>query len=161
WPRRAEHPQRGAAQRTLLRHRDAHRHRHRVLPRARGARRPPRSGAPRRSRRPAAARPREAAVGMTEPRAAAMGSAETPRYDLNQPVGRGPFSFPVGYELSISGWAFLDPVAAQLPDAALEIVSHRTGAVTRFEPLRVARPDVAAHFADPRLLMTGFDLTLR
>lgn len=86
---------------------------------------------------------------------------KTSRHALDQPVGRGPFTFPTGHDVVITGWAFLEPAGTTLPQAAIEVVSLRTGATTRLLPERFPRPDVSAHFGADHLLMSGFTTAFR
>ena len=88
-------------------------------------------------------------------------SQKSVRYNLDQPAGPGPFSFSAGDEVSIVGWALLEPAASALPSVALECVSLQTGVVTRVDVRRTLRPDVASHFGVVCLQMSGFESTLR
>jgi SAM-dependent methyltransferase len=78
------------------------------------------------------------------------------RHGLDEPVGPGPFSFVGGEEVVISGWAFVDPIPPAMPSVVLDSVSLGTGVVTRHNAQRCARPDVARHFGQDQLLMSGF-----
>src|SRR4051812_14429133 len=78
------------------------------------------------------------------------------RYHLDRPLGNGPFAFSTCDDVVIEGWAFVAPPGSTLSSVTLEVVSVRTGAVTQVNCERGARPDVAEHFGDPRLLSTGF-----
>ena len=80
----------------------------------------------------------------------------TSRHQLDSPIGTGPFVFGVGETVVVSGWAFLEPPGLLIPAAVLEIVSDRTGAVTRIDAERRSRPDVVSHFGADHLLMSGF-----
>jgi SAM-dependent methyltransferase len=82
-------------------------------------------------------------------------------YNLDEPVGLGPFSFSAGDEFAIAGWAFLEPAGSPLPSISLECVSLRTGAVTALDVRRSPRPDVVRHFGVDGLEMSGFATTLR
>ena len=88
-------------------------------------------------------------------------SHERVRCKVDEPFGPGPFTFAVGQEVVVTGWAFLDPVSTSLPAISLEAISHRTGAITRVGAERCARPDVAAHFGTEQLLMSGFTSRFR
>jgi SAM-dependent methyltransferase len=83
-------------------------------------------------------------------------SPKVVRHHLDQPVGPGPFSFSVGDEVIIAGWAFLEPPSSTMPSIAMEIVNLQSGAVTPLDARRCPRPDVANHSGVDRLQMSGF-----
>ena len=82
-------------------------------------------------------------------------------HGLDVPLGPGQFTFSEGEEVVIAGWAFLEPAAAAIPPVTLEVVSLRTGAVTRLDAERCRRPDVARHFGLDNVLMSGFTSRFR
>jgi len=78
------------------------------------------------------------------------------RYNLDQPLGKGPFTFSTGDEVVVSGWAFVAGPGPALASVVLEVVNTQTGVVTRVDCERVPRPDVVEHFSNPGLLSSGF-----
>src|SRR3954447_5710689 len=91
---------------------------------------------------------------------ASVRSMKSPRYHLDAPVADlSPFSFPVGQEVIVAGWAFLEAHVPTTPPISLEIVSRRTGVPTSFTAQRTSRPDVAAHFGE-QVLMSGFTCSI-
>ena len=93
------------------------------------------------------------------PTSSSPGSSTWPkvaRHQLDQPAGPGPFSFSVGDEVVIAGWAFLEPPSWTMPSITMEMVNLQSGAVTPLEARRCPRPDVANHFGVDRLRMSGF-----
>jgi SAM-dependent methyltransferase len=97
----------------------------------------------------------------TSSSASSSTSPKVARHHLDQPVGRGPFSVSAGDEIVIVGWAFLDPPGPTMPSIALETVGLPGGGVRRLDAQRGLRPDVADHFGDDRLRMSGFTSRLR
>jgi hypothetical protein len=85
-------------------------------------------------------------------------SQSTVRYSLDEPSGDGPFRFPIGSEIVIMGWAFLEP-AGSVPLTELEVLNVRTGTIARFDTERRPRPDVARHFGIESVQMAGFAST--
>lgn len=75
---------------------------------------------------------------------------------LDQPNSTGPFTFFTGDEVTVSGWAFVDPPGLPPPSIALEVVSLQSGVVTHVNCERQHRPDVVSHFGNPHLLTSGF-----
>jgi SAM-dependent methyltransferase len=96
-------------------------------------------------------------LGMTPSVLGDLQSAERRSINhLDRPNGKGPFTFSTGDEVAVSGWAFVDPFGLRPSAAVLEVVSLQSGAVTRFNCEREARPDVVSHFHNPQLLTSGF-----
>jgi len=78
------------------------------------------------------------------------------RYNLDRPLGSGPFVFSTCDDVIVEGWAFVAPAGLTPSSVTLEVVSLQTGAVTRVDCERGPRPDVADHFGDPRVVESGF-----
>jgi SAM-dependent methyltransferase len=85
-----------------------------------------------------------------------LSPSKTARIGLDQPVGTGPFNFVPGDQLTIAGWAFIDPPAAIDSSVSLEVVHVLSGTVTPVETVRSPRPDVAEHFGRDLALTSGF-----
>jgi SAM-dependent methyltransferase len=83
------------------------------------------------------------------------------RCAIDEPTGPGPFTFSAGDDRVIAGWAFLEPPTSTIPLVALDVLSLKTCAVMRLSAERSLRPDVASHFGDDRLKMSGFTSRLR
>ncbi len=85
-----------------------------------------------------------------------MVQAEGAKAFFDTPTSESRFSLAGHIELKVSGWAFLEE---QQPTSSLvyvEMLDLRTGRVEYVPATRFPRLDVARHFDNPALLMSGF-----
>lgn len=78
-------------------------------------------------------------------------------YTIEEPVAQPGVGIPNTGKLVVRGWCFGE-VGQRVPEQVfLEITSVSTGRHERIPAMRIPRPDVAGHFGDAGLLLSGFN----
>src|SRR5262249_10537078 len=78
-------------------------------------------------------------------------------YALDAPVPSGQeIEVPNTGALELRGWAFAGIGESVPSEVSIEVCSEATSQSELLPAVRMARPDVASHFADPGLLLSGF-----